>query len=66
MLSCAQAAQRMACSETHVHTLIRLGRLKAINIGAGEKHARWRIPEEALVEFMRVGESGLLSSIQTR
>ena len=66
MLDTAQAAQRMGCSIAHVNTLIRTGKVGAINISAGSKLPRWRIQEEALVEFMKAGESGLTSRLKTR
>lgn len=66
MFDTQQAAQRLGCSVGHVGTLIRTGRLKAVNIGGGEKLPRWRIPEQSLLDFLRIGEDITVEHIQTR
>ena len=46
-------AARLETTDDHVLSLIRSGRLRAVNIGRGVKKPRWRIPPDALHEFMR-------------
>jgi hypothetical protein len=58
-----QAACALQVSEQHVMNLIRVGRLRAINIGNGltrraEKRGYWRIPASAWDAFVRENATG--------
>jgi len=45
------------CGKT-VLRLIRSGRLKAVNVGAGKVKARWRVRLDDVREFMRSQKAG--------
>lgn len=66
VLDTSQAAARLGCTRAHVGTLIRTGKIKAVDIGVGEKLPRWRIPEQSLIEYMQRPEEALASRIKTR
>jgi excisionase family DNA binding protein len=48
-----EAAELLRSSTWHLDNLIRLGRLKAVNIGNGPKKPRVLIPESAIQEFLQ-------------
>lgn len=50
-LSTRDAAERLSVSTDQVVSLIRAGRLPAVNVGVGRK-PRWRISEDALETFL--------------
>jgi len=47
-----EAAERLKVSTEQVRTLIRHGRLAAINVGTGPKRPLYRIPAQALQDFL--------------
>lgn len=53
LLSVYDVSRRLNCSTGHVRKLIRVGRLKAFNIGVGDQRTEWRISEEALGVFIQ-------------
>ena len=54
LLKPAEAAERLAYSKASVYEFIRSGRLRAVRAGEG---GDWRVPENALVEFIDSLES---------
>lgn len=67
LLETGEVAKRLRCSGQHVRNLIASGKLKAKNVGAGDKLPRYRIPEEALVEYLAATpESATLGRMRTR
>lgn len=64
MLDVNTAAKRIGTRRQHVYILIDMGALAAVNIGKPDaKRKTWRIPESALLEFMKTREAG---GMQTR
>lgn len=59
-------ATRLGRHPNTVRRWIRDGRLKAVNVSGGDVQARYVIPEEAYLEFVRTSESFLLGAIRTR
>lgn len=54
-LSSAEVAGRLGCSPTHVTHLITTGKLRAIDIGAGQR-PEYRVKPEWLEEFEKLRE----------
>ncbi len=48
-----EVAEILNCNLQRVQTLIRAGKLPAVNISVGEKKPRWRVTNESLNEFLR-------------
>ena len=53
VLTTAQAAERLCCHPKTVRTLCQQGRIRAIKLGS-----EWRIPIQALEEFIGCKEEG--------
>lgn len=66
MLSVKEVADRIGRSSTTVRNLIEKGKLRAINVGTGRGYRSWSVPEEALLDFMKAGESSAILQMQTR
>lgn len=47
----AEVAQRLQTGPRQVLQMIASGRLRAVNISSGSKQPRWRIHEDAILEF---------------
>lgn len=58
-LTAKQAAEMIGVSVDHVRSLIKLGSLRATNVGRGRKLPRWRIDTEELEAFMLRHRSGV-------
>lgn len=65
MLSVKEVADRIGRSSTTVRTLIKKEKLLATNVGTG-RYKSWSVPEEALIEFMKAGESTAILRMKTR
>jgi excisionase family DNA binding protein len=52
VLTVAEVAARLDCTDQHVIDLIDEGQLQALNIGSAVKR-HWRIPKEAYEAFLR-------------
>lgn len=52
LMTVAEAAERLRCTQNHVYQLINLGRLKATNLSTDER-PRWRITESALQTLLQ-------------
>ena len=48
-------AARLQISAEQVRSLIRSGRLRAVNVGSGKKRPLYRVSEKALDEFIKAG-----------
>jgi excisionase family DNA binding protein len=59
LLKPTEAAERLAYSKATVYEFIRAGRLRAVRTGPG---ADWRIPEDALDEFVASLDSNQAAS----
>lgn len=66
MLTVKEVADRIGRSTSTTRRLIDAGKIRAVNVGAGARYVSWSIPEEALVEFLRQGESDTINRIRTR
>lgn len=67
LLETGEVAKRLRCSMQHVRTLIATGKLKAMNIGAGDKLPRYRVPEEALLDYLaQAPEAATIGAMRTR
>ncbi|MFC1764558.1 helix-turn-helix domain-containing protein [Planctomycetota bacterium] len=51
VLTVSEVSSQLKVSEEQVRTLIRQGKLAAINVGSGKKRPLYRIPQEALTNF---------------
>jgi len=54
-------AARLQISAEQVRSLIRTGRLRAVNVGSGKKRPLYRVSEKALDEFLKTGSQAVTS-----
>lgn len=66
MLDVGIVAARLGVSPEHVRNLIDSGRLAAVDVGLGNRRRRYKVPEDALEEFIRKQGNGTLAGIRTR
>lgn len=66
LLDIAEVAARLDVSTVHVRSLIRAGRLRAVEVGLGQRFPRYKVQADALEEFIRKGETGQLDRMKTR
>lgn len=67
LLETSEVAKRLRCSAHHVRNLIAAGKIKAVDIGVGERLPRWRIPEDSLLEYLAaIPEASIAGRMQTR
>lgn len=66
MLTVKEVSARLGVTEPHVRKLCELGRLRAVDVGLGQLYHSWRIPEAALVELEKHGETVTTARLQTR
>lgn len=59
LLKPGEAAERLAYSKASVYEFIRSGRLRAVRTGPGSD---WRVPEDALAEFVQSLDSNQVAS----
>ena len=53
IMECAEVAEILNCTDTHVQGLIASGQLKAFDISAkNSDRAMWRIPKHSVMEFL--------------
>lgn len=66
MLDVSVVATRLDVSHQQVRNLILAGRLRGVEVGLGERCRRFKVPEDALEEFIQNQGNGLLAKIKTR
>lgn len=52
MLTTQEAARLLKVSQRTILTYIKKGQLEAVNIGSQDSGRRWRIPQQALNDFI--------------
>lgn len=58
LMTTAQVAEILGCSEQHVRNLIKRRRLAAVDIGGGSR-PKWRITSEALEDYLAASTVGV-------
>lgn len=66
MLDVSVVAARLGVSRQHVRRLIEEARLFGVEVGLGKKQRRYKVPEDALEDFIRKQGNGALARMQTR
>ena len=66
MLTPDEAAQQLRVTAEQIRSLIRKGRLSAVNVGAGKKRPLYRITPQALQDFLENGLQAVPSQPEKR
>lgn len=67
LLETSEVAKRLRCSTHHVRNLIAARKIRAVDISVGEKLPRYRIPEDALLEYLAaIPEASTMARMRTR
>ncbi len=66
LLTPGEAAEQLKVTPEQIRSLIRKGRLSAVNVGAGKKRPLYRIPPQALQDFLENHRQTVLSQPKKR
>ena len=66
LLTPSDFAARLKVTAEQVRCLIRTGRLRAINVGTGNKRPLYRLSAEAVEQFIRHGSSSRIQKTRKR